>query len=99
MLPVEATATTLPVAPFTMVAPWQDGAEIPVLNTCDGDDVSPALSWAGVPDGTVELALVVTDDDADGFYPLGRDELRSGDRIDARGPGPAGCGAVAELVR
>ena len=56
-----------PIAPFTMVAPWQDGAEIPVLNTCDGDDVSPALSWTGVPDGAVELALVVTDDDADGF--------------------------------
>ena len=51
-----------------MVAPWQDGAEIPVLNTCDGDDVSPALSWTGVPDGAVELALVVTDDDADGFF-------------------------------
>lgn len=39
-----------------------------MLNTCDGDDVSPALSWTGVPDGAVELALVVTDDDADGFF-------------------------------
>ena len=51
-----------------MVAPWQDGAEIPVLNTCDGDDVSPALSWTGVPDGAVEMALVVTDDNAGGFF-------------------------------
>ena len=65
--PGEDVATTVPVQPFMLVAPWQDGAEIPVINTCDGDDISPALSWTGVPDGTVELALVVTDDDADGF--------------------------------
>ncbi|MGH9133016.1 MAG: YbhB/YbcL family Raf kinase inhibitor-like protein [Ilumatobacteraceae bacterium] len=66
--PADPAATTLPAPPpLALVAPWQEGAEIPLLNTCDGDDVSPALSWTGVPDGTVELALVVTDDDADGF--------------------------------
>ena len=65
--PAVDLATTVPVQPFMLVAPWQDGAVIPVLNTCDGDDLSPALSWTGVPDSTVELALVVTDDDADGF--------------------------------
>jgi hypothetical protein len=65
--PVELPAATLPIQPFTLVTPWQDGAEIPVRNTCDGDDVAPALSWSGVPDGAVELALVVTDEDADGF--------------------------------
>lgn len=35
-----------------------------------GDDVSPALAWNGVPDGTAELVLVVHDPDApltDGF--------------------------------
>ena len=63
-----AAATTLPIQPFALVAPWQFGAEIPPLNTCDGDDISPALSWTGVPDNTVELALVVTDDDAGGFF-------------------------------
>jgi Raf kinase inhibitor-like YbhB/YbcL family protein len=66
-VPVDDVATTVPVQPFAMVASWQDGAAIPVVNTCDGDDVSPAISWTGVPDGTVELALVVTDDDAGGF--------------------------------
>jgi Raf kinase inhibitor-like YbhB/YbcL family protein len=65
--PVVDLATTVAVQPFLLVAPWQDGAVIPVVNTCDGDDLSPALSWTGVPDNTVELALVVTDDDADGF--------------------------------
>ena len=49
------------------MAPWQDGGDIPVRNTCAGEDVAPALSWSGVPDGAVELALVVIDDDADGF--------------------------------
>ncbi len=63
----EAAAPTLLSQPFTMVLPWHEGAAIPARNTCDGDDIAPAMSWTGVPDGTVELALVVTDDDADGF--------------------------------
>ena len=38
--------------------------EIPKKYTCDGDDVSPALAWAGVPEGTKSLALIVDDPDA-----------------------------------
>lgn len=57
-----------PPAPLMqLVAPWQDGAEIPVRHTCDGEDVSPALSWVNVPEGTVELAVTVTDPDAGDF--------------------------------
>src|SRR6476659_1589346 len=37
---------------------------IPARHTCDGADVSPALAWSGVPEGTVSLALVVDDPDA-----------------------------------
>src|SRR5687768_3372233 len=40
------------------------GQRIPVLHTGDGQDVSPALTWAGLPAGTRELALVVDDPDA-----------------------------------
>jgi Raf kinase inhibitor-like YbhB/YbcL family protein len=29
--------------------------------------VSPAVSWSNVPDGTVEIALIMTDPDASGF--------------------------------
>lgn len=65
--PIDAAGTPPPIQPFTLVVPWQDGAAIPERNTCDGDDIAPALSWTGVPDGAVELALVVTDDDANGF--------------------------------
>ena len=38
--------------------------EIPKRYTGDGEDVSPQLSWSGVPDGTAELALICDDPDA-----------------------------------
>ena len=38
--------------------------EIPSKYTCEGDDVSPALSWSGAPDGTKRLALIIDDPDA-----------------------------------
>jgi Raf kinase inhibitor-like YbhB/YbcL family protein len=37
---------------------------IPTRYTCDGDDISPALNWTGVPADTVSLALVMDDPDA-----------------------------------
>jgi Raf kinase inhibitor-like YbhB/YbcL family protein len=43
---------------------------IPARYTGDGEDVSPPLSWSGVPAGTQAFALVVHDPDAplvDGF--------------------------------
>lgn len=41
-------------------------APIPPKYSCDGDDVSPPLSWDGVPKSAVDLALVVDDPDASG---------------------------------
>ncbi|MBI4705076.1 MAG: YbhB/YbcL family Raf kinase inhibitor-like protein [Deltaproteobacteria bacterium] len=38
--------------------------EIPKRYTCEGDDVSPPLSWAVLPAGAKSLALVVDDPDA-----------------------------------
>jgi Raf kinase inhibitor-like YbhB/YbcL family protein len=32
--------------------------------TCDGEDISPALEWSGVPDGTKSFALTMDDPDA-----------------------------------
>jgi hypothetical protein len=43
------------------------GAPIPVMYTCDGDNVSPPLAWESVPAGTVELALTDVDPDANNF--------------------------------
>jgi Raf kinase inhibitor-like YbhB/YbcL family protein len=45
-------------------------AAIPERHTTEGEDVSPALEWSGVPEGTQAFALVVHDPDAplvDGF--------------------------------
>jgi Raf kinase inhibitor-like YbhB/YbcL family protein len=45
-------------------AAFGEGATIPTKHTCDGENVSPPLSFAGAPDGTRSLALVVDDPDA-----------------------------------
>ena len=37
---------------------------IPTKYSCDGDDVSPALTISGIPDGATTLALVLDDPDA-----------------------------------
>ncbi len=41
-----------------------DQGEIPRRHTCEGQDVSPALRWSGVPEGTRSLVLIVDDPDA-----------------------------------
>ena len=43
---------------------FNDGDMIPREYTCDGSDVSPALAWSGVPEGTKSLALICDDPDA-----------------------------------
>ncbi len=43
---------------------FQEGAAIPQKYTCEGKDISPPLSWAGVPEGAKSLALIVDDPDA-----------------------------------
>jgi Raf kinase inhibitor-like YbhB/YbcL family protein len=37
---------------------------IPRRYTCDGEDISPPLSWRGVPPGAESLALIADDPDA-----------------------------------
>lgn len=37
---------------------------MPARFTCDGDDISPQLAWAGLPAGTESLVLIVDDPDA-----------------------------------
>ncbi|MFH1110450.1 MAG: YbhB/YbcL family Raf kinase inhibitor-like protein [Planctomycetota bacterium] len=43
---------------------FPDQARIPKRFTGDGEDVSPELSWSGVPAGAKELALICDDPDA-----------------------------------
>ena len=46
---------------------FQEGGLIPQKFSCRGEDISPALEWVGQPEGTISLALTLTDPDARGF--------------------------------
>jgi Raf kinase inhibitor-like YbhB/YbcL family protein len=43
---------------------FEEGGMIPGKYTCDGENVSPALQWSGIPDGTQSNALICDDPDA-----------------------------------
>lgn len=50
---------------LTLTSPAFDaGSNIPAVHTCDGGDVSPPLSWSGIPQGARSLVLIVDDPDA-----------------------------------
>ncbi len=43
---------------------FKEGGTIPEKYTCNGENISPALNWTGIPQGTKNLALIVDDPDA-----------------------------------
>jgi Raf kinase inhibitor-like YbhB/YbcL family protein len=43
---------------------FADQGDIPTRFTCEGQDISPALRWSGVPPGARSLVLIVDDPDA-----------------------------------
>lgn len=43
---------------------FSNDERIPDRHTCNGEDVSPALAWTGVPEGTKELVVICHDPDA-----------------------------------
>jgi Raf kinase inhibitor-like YbhB/YbcL family protein len=59
------SASASPAGPFTLTSPaFAEGAAIPKAKTCDGQDRSPELRWAGAPSGTAALVLEMLDPDA-----------------------------------
>ena len=61
------TAPELKEGKMKITSPaFQEGAAIPSRYSCDGEDISPALSWSGAPEGTRYFALVMDDPDAPG---------------------------------
>ena len=62
-----ATTTTVGQGTLTLTAPWADGAAAEPRFTCDGENVSPALSWTDGPAETSAWAVVLTDTDAPTF--------------------------------
>lgn len=45
---------------------FKANARIPSKYTCDGPDISPALSWDSAPEGTKSFSLICDDPDAPG---------------------------------
>ena len=43
---------------------FEEGGMIPPQYTCDGQDISPPLSWQSIPEGTRSIALIADDPDA-----------------------------------
>lgn len=43
---------------------FANGGAVPRRHSCEGEDLSPPLEWAGVPGDAVSLALIVDDPDA-----------------------------------
>ena len=57
--------TALILTVLTLTSPsFSHNDSIPAHYTCDGKDISPALHWTGIPDGTKSLVLIVDDPDA-----------------------------------
>jgi Raf kinase inhibitor-like YbhB/YbcL family protein len=47
---------------FELFTPWIAGQPIDERYTCDGDDISPPLSWKSPPADTVQLAFAMIDE-------------------------------------
>ena len=47
---------------FELFTPWGAGQPFDERYTCDGDDISPPLSWKSPPAGTVQLAFAMVDE-------------------------------------
>ena len=65
----QSQATGVPVAApassMTLSSPaFANGQPIPQKFTCQGENISPSLSWSGVPSGARSLALITEDPDA-----------------------------------
>ena len=105
------TDASISMAPSTLTltsSAFAEGASIPSRFTCDGDrSVSPALSIAGVPEGTKSLALIMDDPDvpkalhADGVFdhwvlfniPADTREIPEGTSVGVAGENGAGKNA------
>ena len=67
--PAAQTTSTVPVQiPLITVtsSAYAEGARIPVIHTCDGEDISPDYSLADLPAETVSIVLTMDDPDAPG---------------------------------
>lgn len=52
---------------FSISGPWSTDEQIDARYTCDDRNISPPLSWSGVPEEAVAFAIVMSDLDAPAF--------------------------------
>lgn len=52
---------------MTVTMPFELDTPIPTKYTCDGQNVSPAITWSDLPPGTVEVAIQVIDLEAENY--------------------------------
>ena len=45
---------------FIRSAVFEEGGAIPGIYTCDGEDISPPLEWAGIPEAARSLVLILS---------------------------------------
>ncbi|MEJ2038587.1 MAG: YbhB/YbcL family Raf kinase inhibitor-like protein [Desulfosarcinaceae bacterium] len=65
LLVVNATAGIREVNMMTLTSPgFENQSLMNTKFTCDGEDLSPALNWSDIPEGTLSFALIVDDPDA-----------------------------------
>lgn len=69
---------------------FEEGGMIPPRYTCDGEDISPPLSWSGSPDAARAFALVVDDPDARGFVHWAVADLEATELTEGATEGVAG---------
>lgn len=62
-----ALQTDPPGADPVLTASFEPGGPIDPRHTCQGENLSPTLSWSAAPTGTVEIAITMTDLDAPAF--------------------------------
>lgn len=63
--PRSAARKAAPAMSMTLTSPaFEDGRPIPKEHTGDGEDISPALQWSGVPEATASFVVICDDPDA-----------------------------------
>lgn len=54
-------------SPILLTVPWTEGGPVDARFTCDGNNVSPAVSWSGGPEEVSAWAVILTDLDSPEF--------------------------------